>query len=153
MPSENNEEKIQSILAKNFDLKNKLEENSESYRIKPCSVVIISPGVYNRGIALPENRSVLIRVDARRISMFVVIFFVCLCVNQIFQLKQYRNEGNFLLIFFKSPVVGFHFKFLLLQEVLNDVIHIQYRYKKKWIDDILRLCLIVCLFTVSPCNT
>lgn len=47
----------------------------ETYRIKPCSVVIISPGVYNRGGAFPENSSGFMRLDAKRISMLVVMFF------------------------------------------------------------------------------
>lgn len=66
----------------------------ESYRIKPCSVVIISPGVYNRGIAFPENRSVLIRVDAKRISMCVVIFAgVALFFNQILNRNRTEMKG------------------------------------------------------------
>lgn len=55
------------------------KENSLSYRIKPCSLVIISPGVYNLGIGFSVYNAVLMRVDAKRISIFVVIFEVCVC--------------------------------------------------------------------------
>lgn len=50
----------------------------DSYRMKPCADVIVSPGVYSRGIAFSVYRVVLTRVDANRISIFVVIISVFL---------------------------------------------------------------------------